>query len=112
MHLIISTEHNNEGARYQENIVTWNDTPGELFINNNYISATQNSSISPFEVATLNTNPATTAENQGKIWLWEDNNFLYVSFINQLDRSHIMLIQMKLFNLKHPSGILAEVLYN
>lgn len=107
MYLTISTEYNNEGAKYQEHIVTWNDSAGEILS----VSATQHLTIGALPVSIQhNSAPAMIANNQAKIWIWEDNNNVYVSFINMLQRSHRILIQMKLFNLKDSNGGTAVVL--
>ncbi len=98
MYLTIQTEYNNEAAIYQEHIVNWNDSTGEITGLNvtNHIPA--------FTVATSGVAPALNSTNAGKVWVWEDNANVYVSFINVTNRSHRMLIHMKLFNVRHENG--------
>jgi hypothetical protein len=101
MKLKIQTEYWNETAFYQEEIVRWNDATGEITALNVF----QIENVNPITVSVnLNAAPALNLTNSGKIWVWEDNSNVYVSFINILNRSHRMLIQVELFNLKHVDG--------
>jgi len=106
MKLKIQTEYFNESAHYQENIVRWNDSTGEI----TGVQITQIEGISSLPVSTLGAPPALNATNSGKIWVWEDNTNVYVSFINILNRNHRMLIHMELFNVRHADGGVAYIL--
>ena len=106
MYLTIQSEFRNDvDAFYQEEIVKWNDRTGEILalnVTNHLPGATP--------VATSGAAPTANAANSNKIWIWEDNTKVYVSFINLANSAHRMLIQLKLFNVRHADGGVAVVL--
>ena len=106
MKLKIQTEYWNEAALYQEEIVRWNDATGEI----TGLNVVRIDNVDYINVSISNTSPALNGTNSGKIWVWEDNNNVYVSFINGLNRSYRILIQMELFNVRHANGGVAVVL--
>ena len=106
MYLTIQSEFRNDvDAFYQEEIVKWNDRTGEILaltVTNHLPGATP--------VATAVSAPTPNSANSNKIWIWEDNTNVYVSFINLANSAHRMLIQLKLFNVRHADGGVAFVL--
>jgi len=106
MKLKIQTEYWNEAALYQEEIVRWNDRTNTIIS----LNVIRMDNILPLTVSTNGVAPTLNATNSGKIWVWEDNTNVYVSFINVLNRSHRMLIHMELFNVRHADGGYAVVL--
>jgi len=106
MYLTIQSEfRNDQDAFYQEEIVKWNDRTGEitgLSVTNHLPGATP--------VATSGVAPVANATNSNKIWVWENNTDVYVSFINLANSAHRMLIQLKLFSVRHADGGIAFVL--